>query len=66
MKTVSSFLAGTFVGAILLSAVWVMWGLTYHAIAPHSPCPPFPNCQCGCVNTGACVCKNCDHPQLTK
>ena len=23
-------------------------------------------CQCGCVTTGKCVCKDCDHPQLKK
>lgn len=35
------------------------------AVAPHLPNPPTPNCQCGCTRTGNCVCKDCDHPQLT-
>jgi hypothetical protein len=34
-------------------------------IAPHSPNPPTPNCQCGCTKTGSCTCKDCDHPALT-
>lgn len=33
---------------------------------PHLPTPPCPNCQCGCTVTGKCICKDCDHPQLTK
>lgn len=33
-------------------------------VKPHLPVSP--NCACGCIKTGQCDCKDCDHPKLTR
>jgi hypothetical protein len=36
------------------------------AVTPSPIVPPAAKgCQCGCVTTGKCTCKDCDHPQTT-
>jgi hypothetical protein len=42
------------------------WAATQDPPKPHLPNPPTPNCQCGCTETGRCMCKDCDHPALEK
>lgn len=56
-------IAGMLVG-VLLTVVVGSVCLRMRDMIPHSPCPPSPNCQCGCTRTGNCLCKDCDHPKL--
>lgn len=41
-------------------------GLIDRVFLAPSPTMKIAGCQCGCVTGAKCICKDCDHPQITK